>query len=252
MKRNKNKTRITRIPSETHSQLIDSLNDLICDAYRFDHGDFRAIKRAAVTLRILFYDKKNSHSLITSIGDKQFIKLNSFSKPRNKDEFYYGNIFVASFLTPTKNKYLYTFLFYPNNSSSELLHFDDWWNGEVVRFIDKEFTRSKFITVMANQDGGAHFDTKLDELYTELRDGNIGFQMGPNNVQTAEILLGTNDTSLIHFKNMELAIMRQIVHEAIISLISWYRLSLTYNPDFEFLWSRKLNRIGFHFSTRKK
>lgn len=253
MTKNSNRTKIKRLPSEAHTQLIDSIHDLISDAHRFDYGDLRAIKRSAVTLRTLYYDTKQSHSLLSEIGDRQYIKLISYSNPDKKDIYYYGNLFVAVFMTQTIGKYDYRYLFLPGKESIiRNLNFNDWWNGEVIRMKSNNLTRREFVRIMANQDGGAHFDPKLDKTYINLRDGNTGVVFLPRNEASSSLLFGNDDTNEIRPKNIELAIMRQIVHESIISLIRWYRLPLEYSPDFDYLWQRKINSIGFHLSVQDK
>ena len=251
--KNSNRTKIKRLPSEAHTQLVDSIHDLISDADRFDHGDLRAIKRSAVTLRTLYYDSKMSHSLLSEIDDKQHIKLISYSNPTKKDIYYYGSLFVVVFMTRAVGKYAYRYLFFPGQGTTiKNLNFDKWWNGEIIRMDSDNLTRKEFVRIMANQDGGAHFDPTLDKAYTNLRDGNAGFVITARNTSSSSMLLGNDDTSEIRAKNIELAIMRQIVHESIISLIRWYRLPLNYKPDFNYLWQRKINSIGFHFSVQDR
>jgi len=253
MTKNNNRTHIHRLPTEAHTQLIDSLQDLISDANRFDHGDLRAIKRSAVTLRTLYYDKNKSHSLLKEIGDKQYIKFLSYSNPVKKDVYYFGNLFVAVFMTRAIGKYAYRYLFFPEKTATfKNLNFDSWWNGEVIRMHSNDLTREKFIKIMANEDGGAHFDSKINEEYANLRDGNTGVIIQAGNTSSSSMLLGNNDTNMVKPKNIELAIMRQIVHESIVSLIRWYRLPIEYKPDFNYLWQRKINAIGFHFSAKNK
>ncbi len=252
-KKNKNKTRIDRLPSEAKDQLTEYIEDLIDDADRYDHGELKKIKRSSVILRSLYYDTKFSHSLLKQIGDKEYIKMDSYSNNKNENDVYYGNIFTASFEIRSKKKYLYTFLFHPTKEHPKrIIHFDNWLNGNVITLANTQITRKEVIRIMANQDGGAHFDPKIDNVYSKLQRGKIGWQYDKMSKEASLFLFGTPDESPKSPEHIENAIMRQIVHETITSLIRWYKLPIEYNPDFEFLWQRKLNRIGFQFTATQK
>jgi hypothetical protein len=69
------------------------------------------------------------------------------------------------------------------------------------------FSRQELINNIANTDGGAHVDPKLDEAYMELsRANSLGWVFGNGNLEEA-------------FKGRpELACMRQITYEVLITL----------------------------------
>lgn len=64
MKHNYKKTpKLDRTDEEMLIQLKNCLQDLSLDALAYDNGKFQAIRRASASLRILFYDFGNSHSI---------------------------------------------------------------------------------------------------------------------------------------------------------------------------------------------
>ena len=46
--------------------------------------------------------------------------------------------------------------------------FNDWWNEIIFDDKKNKFTRHDIVTYVANQDGGAHVDSELDESYATL------------------------------------------------------------------------------------
>lgn len=246
--------RVNRLPEETKQQLVESVEALILDSEAYDNGMFNMIKRSSATLRMLFYDSRTSHSLINQIESKKSLKMYSFIDYPIKQEIFYGSIYCARFLAqPPKVEYYDTFLFNPLKKRHIELSFYDWWNGTIFRVgKNSDFSRGKIIITLANQDGGAHFDPTIDSNYSSLIKGTTGFQIPPQS--NNHIFLGGSpdyNNQPVQFTDIHLAIMRQIVHEAILSLIKNFSLKMHYNPNFEYNWNRKINPIAFHFSASR-
>lgn len=112
-----------------------------------------------------------------------------------------------------------------NINSAKKINFEDWWNGVVlVDFPGNEFTRKDLILSVADQDGGAHVDTKLNEPYTLLsRDNSLGHKHSENG-KTWE-----------NFQGSHLATIRQIGHEILKTLYPKYTCnSNNYGKGFAF------------------
>jgi hypothetical protein len=93
-----------------------------------------------------------------------------------------------------------------------VLPFQEWWN-EIV-FVDdqkQKMSRRDLVLALANQDGGAHVDPKLNETYARLSRHN---SMGWTNSD------GTTATAI---PSAERAAMRQIAHELLATLDPSYR-----------------------------
>lgn len=129
----------------------------------FDAGDEAEAQRMATHLRIMFHETKNSKSI--------------FGQLKLPIIFYSG----TSLYTPSNLLSSWTLLSIQVNSegmrySSELddtsriffLTFTDWWNEIIFDDRDNKFSRCDIVTFIANQDGGAHVDAKLNEAYAKL------------------------------------------------------------------------------------
>ena len=98
---------------------------------------------------------------------------------------------------------------FPPIAPWQRLGFDAWWEQGVIRDNQgRTLTRKKMTLALANKDGGAHVDPRLDEIYADLSRNNslawyactpCGSPMPPED-------------------GPELAIMRQIAHELIKTL----------------------------------
>ena len=160
--------------------LVSSLYDIASDAERYDGGDMYAIKRSAITLRSLFHDTKYSHGLIQQLNLQKSMKFASFSKnyDKYKSAISFNRLIFARFKINNnvliKNPFYDTLIFYPGDSGPDsYLTFDEWWNQPLITFKDNNtndsISRRDLILKEANQDGPAHFDKKVDNLYLKYR-----------------------------------------------------------------------------------
>lgn len=252
MKRKKERT--TRLPDEINQQLVECVQNLIDDASRFDKGQLRTIKRSSGMLRMLFYDTGMSHSILGQLDDQNKIKMMSCSNPQPDVKLFMGPVYNVRYaVTPipkSSQDYENTFIFIPDDTTT-YVHFQEWWNAPIYFLGDTVFTRKSLTTVMANQDGGAHFDPKIDASYQSLKSGETGYKIKPT-IGVALLLGGIVDLNGpdIQFKNITLALMRMVVHETITSLIRYYKLKVDYKPDFSFNRKRITGSMAYHFGLK--
>lgn len=250
----KNK-RFVRLPKEAYEQLEESIEFLIIDAKGYDNGNFKMIKRSSTILRSLFHETQMSHSLIGQIDNRKSVTMKSLIKyPVDELLFYSKNITNARYNKPAPENsgYYDTFLFNPYNKVTYKVHFNEWWFGTIFRMDDYNFTRKDLVTIVANQDGGAHFDTKLDIKYRNLINGDTGVVLQPGEIN--HLIMGGSaeyNKKEVKFKDLHFALLRQVVHETILSLNSRYNLQLKYEPDFQSNFNRKLNKVSFNVSAIK-
>lgn len=87
------------------------------------------------------------------------------------------------------------------------VNFDDYWNKIV--FVDNnqnKLTRKQLVLAVANKDGGAHVDPKLNAAYNDItRNNSLGFKYTINGKESP-------------ITDPELASIRQIAHEVLKSL----------------------------------
>lgn len=215
-------------------------------------GDEDEAVRMATTLRVLFHDGPQprkggdqSFSLFTLIGAKnelQFLdtgiyedKLFATQDAWALQEFGPHHMITTSASdvglvvagrNPSTGVHgwyapLDTPRFYSHNHSAvpmDLHEFDYWWSTPLVQGLSiskKTFSRQNLVSIMANQDGGAHVDPSLDQDYQALNVDFLGIQVqpildgGPPPDLTAPL-----DPSSNLQNNVAFASMRQIAHEA--------------------------------------
>ncbi len=90
--------------------------------------------------------------------------------------------------------------------------FDNWWDGVVL--IDRngaEFSRKDVCIYLANKEGGAHVDPKLDTQFDSIRNQTSG-----------TVTQLPSGKTMIHSPDLVLPTMRQIAAELLYSLDSDY------------------------------
>ncbi len=157
----------------TNEDLQEHLNEqlefLESSASSYDSGFEGEIKRLAVSVRVLVHDTRNSTSLLNLLGQKQVDYIDtSIPFDENNKMTHSGLVQMslgnrASKISPLLD----------GGPFSRTVSFDLWWNGIV--FVDKnrnEFSRKDIVLSLANKEGGAHVDKRLDAKYAELRKNN--------------------------------------------------------------------------------
>lgn len=157
----------------------DQLSFIQSSIQQFDKGIENEARRIATSLRVMFHETSRSHSLIKQTGLKHNFLLWSS-----------GGLYTPSNLLSSwvllelevNESGLYYKPLSTNNIRTFFLGYEDWWN-EII-FDDKKnvFTRKDIVRYVANQDGGAHVDMKLDEKYAELvKHNSLGWTDGDGN-----------------------------------------------------------------------
>lgn len=251
---------------EAKNQLIVSLNDLKRDAKAYDNGDFYAVNRASVTLRLLFYNSKYSHSLLQQLGLEKNLYLNSYAPiKKGKNILSYGDLYLARFLhfNPLANCYEYQtmHIFNPFNHKPHKIPFSEWWDEPLIFFDSDVLTRKDLIIASANEDGGAHFDESFKsthKAYFNFKTGRTGYMIGDiSSPKLRKFLLGgvyvsPDNSKYIVIEGTTLALLRQVIHEVIPSFTAWQQLNIQYKPDFDYNWKRKLNDEGWYLELKDK
>jgi hypothetical protein len=186
-------------------QLRRQLNFIITSCHAYDAGHRAEAVRIALAARVLFYDTKNSRSLL--IGHLGFanIKLRSTAV-----ELVGPSANAIGFIGPE----LDTCGFRPfrdDGSRDEQIDVSTWWNIEPIlklRNAQEFVTRRDLVLAAANKDGGAHVDSVRPKEYDRLEAG-LGIQ--------AEVGYPNGERKLITFRYANLAALRQVGHEILTS-----------------------------------
>jgi len=194
--------------TELEEHLKEQIEFLLASCEDYDNGRNSEAKRIAATLRILFHDTGHCKSLLGQLGKKNASffssNLSIFEQSltshsgltmigmKGKDTIYYPKLDEMSF-------------------SSTWLPFDEWWGENVFKDVKgNKFSRYDLIDISTNQDGGAHVDDALDEVYYNLKKSNS---------LNTTIFDGEN---YFPIPNPEKAAIRQIGHEVLKTLIVDY------------------------------
>jgi hypothetical protein len=198
----------------TQEELLDHLKEQIAfmkqSAASYDKGFEDEAKRLAVVIRVLVHDTQNSTSLLTLMNRKN-IKFYDSTIPYYPENLapYNGLIMMrmstqegASYEAPLDDGP-------PTRSKTKKMPFDMWWGNMIVLKDQngKTFTRKDLVLTVANKEGGAHIDPKLDQAYANLsRFHSLGWKFFRNKVEE-------------DFKNSPvLPSVRQIAHEVLKTL----------------------------------
>ncbi|MCZ8324524.1 MAG: SEC-C metal-binding domain-containing protein [Sphingomonadaceae bacterium] len=200
---------IVRSADELAELLDEQISFLKASCAAFDSGFVGEIKRLAVSVRVLVHDTKTSTSLLT-LTDRKGIQFFDSADPYDDENLVGHSSLVQIHLGSTGAK--------PKPHLDDVLepretNFETWWNGVVLVDAQRnEFSRRDIVLSLANKDGGAHVDHKIDEAYNNLRKNNA---QGWITVDEAGREVPAED-------NVP-ATMRQIAHELLRTLNRDYR-----------------------------
>ncbi|WP_156852879.1 hypothetical protein [Aeromonas jandaei] len=132
-----------------------------CDS--FDAGFHDEAIRIATVIRVLVHQTKSSTSLLKHLNATT-ISLLSTAPPTNPNvvmSMGMGTIMMSSDGAS----------YFPSLGDTpfqESIPVSKWWEQEVMIMGSVRLTRRKIVLAAANQDGGAHVDTKLNSEYEAL------------------------------------------------------------------------------------
>jgi len=202
---------------DLQEHLNEQLEFIESSAISYDNGFEGEIKRLAVSVRVLVHDTAKSTSLLTLLSKKN-VDFVDTSIPFDENNKMTHSGLVQMSLGNRASKALPLL---DESPFSRTATFELWWNG--IIFVDKnrnEFSRKDVVLSLANKEGGAHVDKKLDNKYSELRKNNSlsWFDVTADGKQTPSA-------------DQVPATMRQIAHETLKTLKSSYECHRKKNID---------------------
>lgn len=164
-------TKISQTQDELLGHLAEQIIFLINSSKSFDDGFLCEAKRIATVIRVLLYDnpKSDSRSLLKQL-DKENIGFYDTASDINLDlrgRIPQWGLLVISlrsgqYIAPLDN-------LPPDRLKKGKVSFDEWWNKIVLMdYAGNTFTRCRLIKTLADKEGGAHVDPRLDEDYVNL------------------------------------------------------------------------------------
>lgn len=158
-------SKYTRNRSEILSNWHAQLRFLKNSMHEFDNGDEVEAVRMATTLRVMFHNTEKSKSLYNQLGDSNVVfKTSGRYFPNNLLTSW---VLMSIIVDGNGSRYI-PIIEENSNNRVFYLDFEDWWN-EII-FDDKVnvFTRKDVVLYAANKEGGAHFDDKIPEKFSNL------------------------------------------------------------------------------------
>ena len=167
------------------NHLSEQLQFLNNSCISFDNGFRGEAKRIATTIRVLLHDTPHSTSLLTLLDSKNIYYYSTVSEYNPRNMLAHLGL-IGLKMSSTGSEY-YPFLEdFPDDGRNKWVTFDKWWTGNVVLSDSKQnkFTRKDLILIGSNKDGGAHVDSKLDDIYAKLsRENSIGWTSVINGIE---------------------------------------------------------------------
>lgn len=221
---------IIRSREELAELLEEQISFLRTSCAAFDAGFEGEIKRLAVSVRVLVHDTSKSTSLMTLTNRKGINFFDSADPYDDNNLISHSSLVQVHIgLTGAMPK-----AHLDDGIATTEIDFETWWNGIVLVDAQKnEFSRRDIVLTLANKEGGAHVDHRIDEAYNNLRNHNSqGWKIadGAGREVPAE-------------ENVP-ATMRQIAHEILRSLKPDYRCDRPIGPGTEMIVRGMLVSVG--------
>ena len=207
-----------RGPDDVQAQFAEQWRFLRRSCADYDAGDEAEAKRIAATLRLLVHDTKRSRSLLTQLSMKDILFFDTAEDVNPGDLMpTFGLVFAkvgdggARYVAPLGASLPRPIWLVP---------FQHWWDKTVICLPgDFALSRKYLVLAMADQDGGAHVDPELDELYFRLtREHALSF-----------VYSGGGTTYPI--PHIATASVREIAQEVLTSLVAPRRMIPPDLPD---------------------
>ena len=147
---------------------------MLCKCFDETGKDIIALP-ISTSIRVLMHDTKNSISLLSHLGRKNR-KFLSTNVKNTRERVHLGllrriNVGVVDGVGG-ESKYwpLCDERYFPRQHNGAMLDQNVWWEEEVIfQSGDSSLTRKDLVLTMANKDGGAHFDQKIQKKYDDFR-----------------------------------------------------------------------------------
>lgn len=153
--------------------LTEQLDFLELSCKSFDEGYLHEAKRLATTLRVLLHDTTQSRSLLRQLGIKSQIGFYDTCLDFNPKNLLSHNGILRIHLSNHEAVYEAPLDDTPLGMNHSK-RFEDWWDKLVFASPEGNgFTRKKLVTDLANKEGGAHVDPKLNGKFEKLTNGEF-------------------------------------------------------------------------------
>ena len=205
---------IAQTPDDLKNHLKEQLGFLSRSADAYDLGFHDEAKRLAVTIRVLLHDTANSKSLLDQMGQKNRLFYDT-AMPDVQNNMISHSALIAMAMGKGGGVFVPLLDEMSGAMPPRQVTFDEWWQRPIFRNKDGQvLSRKQLVLAVANQDGGAHIDATLNDVYAKLsRTESTGWNFYSEGISYP-------------IKEAELAAVRQIAHELLRTLDGSYQRKL--------------------------
>ncbi len=190
------------------------LLEILCKCFDESGRDIIALP-ISTAIRVLMHDTSNSISLLSHLGRKNGKWLSTNFKD-TREHVHLGlvrriNVGVVDGMGGEAKYWpLCDERYFPRRDNGPMLDQKVWWEEEVIfQSNDSSLTRKDLVLTMANKDGGAHFDQKIQKKYDDFRHSWSG----------GSTLVGTKSGTVRGYDNVPVRpAIRQIGYEILRTL----------------------------------
>ena len=163
----------------------------------FDAGDESEALRIATSLRVIFHQTGSSTSLLTHLGATGISMLSTTCSPVGPGAP--SNLAKLEIRRTDQDITFRSSALLDSAVMKRDIPFADWWQTEIVCLTSSvQMTRKSLVLAVANQDGGAHVDAKLEPDYTAIKSGaGICVTFLPAGGQPVEIPLESHSVATL-------------------------------------------------------
>ena len=157
--------------NEFENQLANHLRFIRNSCDEYDKGFTDEALRIAVSLRVLFHDTKNSTSLLTHLNRKEEVQLiSTFATDQLKipnTNINWHTVIPLMITSKGVKPPLETW------KTRRIIGVEEWWNEKI--WVEGNFilSRRDIVLSAANQDGGAHVDSKPSNKTMKVKAGPV-------------------------------------------------------------------------------
>jgi hypothetical protein len=191
-------------------KLLDQIQALQFSCAGYDAGLESEAMRLAACMRVLFHKTASSTPLLAHLKMEDVTMLSSDSGHND----YKGYVAIELNLrsqTPVRCRPRLGKEFVP-------IPFHEWWHKQTVHsFEGRTYSRRDLVLVAANQEGGAHVDTKVKQFYRDLASGTQGISIDGSKLVYLDNQAPFDQSEQQRAENTHLAMLRQFAHEVLVS-----------------------------------
>lgn len=215
--------RVDRTRTELKQSLSEQVSLLVASCEGYDAGEHYFAKSMAVALRVCLHHQGRSCALLHQLNLRGGRFYTAAPKPSSGRVPVGCGLVAMSFTQDRKGHYVPLL---GDLGYADRLPFPEWWGGLVLRAPSGEvMSRRDIVTAVADMDGGAHVDPRLEPTYAAFRNGTL-LGMSATAIEDGKIHMTMPILSTCHSKvdqdgllaSPQYPSLRTIAHEFLLTM----------------------------------